>query len=459
MISPIFLSSLAEQFGGVVIHPDENLQITSVSINTRDMSVGDLFVALKGERFDAHDFVGEAQKQGASALVVEKEIVGSELPQWVVADTTHALGYIAQAQRDQFSGQLIAITGSSGKTTVKGMLESILRAEAGDGVFATKGNLNNHIGVPLSLLSLTAQHRYAVIEMGASAVGDIAYLTQMAKPHVAVVNNVMSAHVEGFGSIDNIAKGKGEIYDGLVQGGVAVINLTDQYAPQWVAKNAPRATLTFSTESVADVVAHHVEQQSNGCASFQLQIKDDEIAISLSVLGLHNVANALSAASCAHAAGIDLRSIKKGLCDFRGVAGRLQCLDGINSSTVIDDSYNANPDAFCAAIDVLADMSAHTVLVMGDMGELGGESAEGHRKVGAYAAQKNINGLLTLGEQSQLAHTAFDGEKEHFFDIQTMIGSIKKHANNNTVFLIKGSRSARMDRVVAALTSRGTPSC
>ncbi|EGG93737.1 UDP-N-acetylmuramoylalanyl-D-glutamyl-2,6-diaminopimelate-D-alanyl-D- alanyl ligase [gamma proteobacterium IMCC1989] len=465
MIKPLDLQNLSRRFGGEVINNSHAVNFSSVSINTRTMSVGDLFVAIKGDQFDGHQFVANAQNQGAIALVVEKEIVDSDLPQWLVGDTTLALGHIAEAQRDNFLGKIVAITGSSGKTTVKGMLESILRVAVSDHVFATKGNLNNHIGVPLSLLSLKSQHQYAVIEMGASAVGEIQYLTQMAKPDVAMINNVMSAHVEGFGSIDNIAKGKGEIYNGLTNAGVAVINIADKYAPQWLEQNSQRQTLLFSAStdvsnamdmnSVANITATNVKQKHNGCAKFDLQLLEKSTEINLSVLGMHNVANALAASTCAYALNISIEDIAQGLSEFTGVAGRLHCLEGVNDSTVIDDSYNANPNSFCAAIDVLSDMSAKTVLVMGDMAELGDDSDSEHEKIGRYANEKNIDLLLTLGRQSEEASKVFSGDKQHFDSVEQLITVAVQQANKSTVLLIKGSRSSRMDRVVQALTQRG----
>lgn len=470
MIKPLDLQNLARRFGGEVINNSHAVHFSSVSINTRTMDAGDLFVAIKGDQFDGHKFVASAQSQGAIALVVEKEILDSDLPQWLVGDTTLALGHIAEAQRDNFLGKIVAITGSSGKTTVKGMLESILRVAVSDHVFATKGNLNNHIGVPLSLLSLKSQHQYAVIEMGASAVGEIQYLTQMAKPDVAMINNVMSAHVEGFGSIDNIAKGKGEIYNGLTSAGIAVINIADKYAPQWLEQNSQRQTLLFSAStatsnamgmnSVANVtatniIATNVKQKHNGCAKFDLQLLEKSTEINLSVLGMHNVANALAASTCAYALNISIEDIAQGLSEFTGVAGRLQCLEGVNASTVIDDSYNANPNSFCAAIDVLSDMSAKTVLVMGDMAELGGDSDSEHEKIGCYANEKNIDLLLTLGQQSEKASKVFSGDKQHFDSVEQLITVAAQQANKSTVLLIKGSRSSRMDRVVQALTQRG----
>jgi UDP-N-acetylmuramoyl-tripeptide--D-alanyl-D-alanine ligase len=457
MISPLNLNNLVSRFGGEVIKNNNDISFNSVSINTRDIGAGDIFVAIKGDQFDGHDFATDAQAQGAIALVVEKEIMNSGLPQWLVHDTTLALGHIAEAQRDNFCGKIVAITGSSGKTTVKGMLESIVRVAVGNDVFATKGNFNNHIGVPLSLLSIQPNHQYAVIEMGASAVGEIEYLTQMASPHVAMINNVMSSHVEGFGSIDNIAKGKGEIYNGLTETGIAIINIADKYAPQWVQQNAQCQTLSFSVEATvpANVTAHNIELKHNGCAKFDLQMLDKTTEINLSVLGMHNVSNALAASACACALEISIDNVRQGLATFSGVAGRLQCLEGVNASSVIDDSYNANPNSFRAAIDVLSDMSAKTVLIMGDMAELGSDSDSEHEKIGAYADEKKIGLLLTLGQQSKKASNAFAGSKQHFNSIEQLITVAAQQANENTVLLIKGSRSSRMDRVVQALMQRG----
>jgi UDP-N-acetylmuramoyl-tripeptide--D-alanyl-D-alanine ligase len=293
--------------------------------------------------------------------------------------------------------------------------------------------------------------------MGASAVGEIDYLTQMAKPYVAMINNVMSAHVEGFGSIDNIARGKGEIYNGLIDAGIAVINVADKYAQTWVQQNEQRKTLRFSVDSAAsaDVTAHNISLKHNGCAAFNLQVLDQTAEINLSVLGMHNVANALAASACAHTLDVSIETIAEGLAKFCGVAGRLQCLEGLSASTVIDDSYNANPNSFCAAIDVLSDMSAKTVLMMGDMAELGGDSEREHEKIGTYANEKHVDLLLTLGHQSKKASNVFSGDKKHFDSIEQLITVAAQQANENTVLLIKGSRSSRMDRVVQALTQRG----
>ncbi|ODS24929.1 hypothetical protein AB835_01305 [Candidatus Endobugula sertula] len=456
MINTLTLNQLYQRFGGELIHGD--MTFSTVSTDTRNIQRGDLFVALVGDCFDAHHFVDVAEQQGAVALVVENEIPDSALPQWVVKDTTLALGFIAQLQRELYTGTVIGITGSSGKTTVKGMLQSILQCATKPAeVFATQGNFNNHIGVPLSLFSLNKEHQYAVIEMGASKEGDIDYLTRMVSPHVALVNNVMPAHIEGFGSLDNIATAKGEIYHGLVEGGIAVINRDDQYAAQWLVQNKNRQVLTFSTRnnSTADIQLLNMQKVNNGGMECTFCLGEDSINIHLQVLGQHNINNALAAAACAYALGIDKQSISEGLSHFTGVAGRLQTMTGLKSTTVIDDSYNANPGSTKAAIDVLADMPSRKVLVLGDMGELGSGGQQFHQEVGEYASSQGIDLMLTIGKLAKHAVNGFGKNARAFDDSEQLIDAVRNIANVNTVFLIKGSRSSRMDRVVQGLIQRG----
>jgi UDP-N-acetylmuramoyl-tripeptide--D-alanyl-D-alanine ligase len=459
MISALSLQYLSSRFGGEVINGD--IEFTSVSINTRDINADDCFVALKGERFDAHNFLSVAMNAGACAVVVDHAIADISIPQWVVDDTTMALGHIAHVQREHFIGQLIAITGSSGKTTVKGMLLSILQVAVGTDVFTTQGNLNNHIGVPLSLLSLMAHHQYAVIEMGASALGEIDYLTRLADPDVALINNVMPAHIEGFGSMDNIAIAKGEIYNGLSGNGVAIVNLDDHYAAQWLLQNSQRRVITFSKNETADegdranIRATDVESGVDGCASFQLHFQGEQFPVNLQVLGLHNVSNALAAAACAYAVNISAENIVHGLQDFIGVDGRLQRLMGFKDAVVIDDSYNANPSSVRAAIDVLADASARKIFIIGDMAELGESSLQEHQDIGIYAKDKNIDDLLAVGTYAKATVNGFSGNATHYDDVEQLIIDAKQMADENTVFLIKGSRSSRMDIVVQALRQRG----
>lgn len=466
MIKPLVLHALGERFGGG-LEGDEFFTFYSLNTDTRTIVHGDLFVALVGEHFDAHDYLDEAIEKGAKGLVVNKsyqpqKAFDTSISIWRVDDTCKALGQIATYHRDLFLQPLVAVTGSSGKTTVKGMLFKIFSAYVGQqAVFATKGNLNNHIGVPFSLLSLTRQHQYAVIEMGASAGGEIAYLTSMAKPAVALVNNVMPAHVEGFGSVDAIAIAKGEIYEGLKEGGVAVINAGDVYADQWIQQNQRRSTVLFSSaehgevRSGVDVYSRKASRLKNGCYSFCLVCGDQAVVVKLNVLGQHNIANATAAAACAFAAGINIEFIRKGLEAFNGESGRLQVFSGKDDCTLIDDTYNANPGSVKAAMDVLATMPGNTIFVLGDMGELGVDADFQHREMGRYAAQKNIQQLLTLGEKSALAQAAFGNTENHFLEVNALVERLSKEVASDVVILAKGSRSSRMERVINALKKNG----
>ncbi len=462
MIKPFSLLELAVRYGGRTLGPDS--LVSSVSTDTRQLHNSDLFVALVGERFDAHDHLQEAIDSGVKALVIA-ESECQKLPEnnpccvWLVDDTTIALGNIAQFQREQFTKPIVAITGSSGKTSVKGMLFEILSCAVGEAhVFATKGNFNNHIGVPLSLLEMTASHQYAVIEMGASAIGEIAYLSLLAEPEVAVINNVMAAHVEGFGSVDNIATAKGEIYQGLKKTGCAVVNIDDRYAQQWLSAIEQENCLLFSPmaqDSRAEVYAENNVLQKNGCYSFGLVCGQARATVHLNVLGRHNVANAVAAAACAHALGIDNQSICQGLEKFSAEKGRLHVLKGEAGCHVIDDSYNANPGSMKAAIDVLCDASSNSVFVMGDMGELGDSAISEHQQIGVYAKQKNISHFLTLGKYSKYASESYGSDAKHYETIDLLIEDLRRLTQSQPVILVKGSRSSKMERVVQALTEVG----
>lgn len=457
MIKPLSLQQLSDCFGGECVHGDARFD--NVSTDTRNIQQGDLFVALKGERFDAHDFLDVAVKKGATSLVVDHAIENISIPQWVVGDTTLALGNIARLTRDDFTGHLVAITGSSGKTTVKEMLQAIFLAASDEqSVFATKGNFNNHIGVPLSLFSLSDAHQYAVIEMGASAMGEIDYLTHMALPDVAMVNNVMPAHIEGFGSLENIATAKGEIYDGLGDGGIAVINIDDQFSSQWIEKNNHRSTVIFSVkgDSRATIQASNILCDKEGYPSFHLKIEGETVSVRLNILGQHNVANALAACACAYALQLSPEVIVKGLMAFSPVDGRLKTFAACNGATVIDDSYNANPGSVRAAIDVLAAMTEETtVLVLGNMAELGDYAIQEHKDIGEYANKQKIDYVMTVGDLAVLSAQSFGDQGLQFSSSAQLADAAKAMSDSNTVFLVKGSRSSRMDRVVDALKQRG----
>jgi UDP-N-acetylmuramoyl-tripeptide--D-alanyl-D-alanine ligase len=462
MIRSISLQQLVTAYGGQLMGVSR--LIHSVSTDTRSIARSDCFVALRGEQFDGHDYLQQALDKGVAIFVIEKSqrerlAQLDNISAWLVDDTTIALGQIAQLNRSHFSRPVVAITGSSGKTSVKGMLAEILGFFVGmDAVFATKGNLNNHIGVPLSLLSINRHHHFAVIEMGASAGGEIAYLSSLAKPTVAMINNVMPAHVEGFGSVDAIATAKGEIYSGLAADGVALINGEDAYAPQWFAQNRMRSVIIFSPSAQhpqAQVAARNYQLQRNGCYSFSLTCGDHAVVVKLQVLGKHNIANAVAAAACAFALGLNIEFIRKGLERFQSSPGRMRIVHGHNNCTLIDDTYNANPGSVKAAIDVLAEMPGKTILVLGDMAELGDEADAQHQLIGRYAAEKNIQQLFTLGNKSALTAAAFGTEAHHCDSLDVLINEVAKELSDDVAVLVKGSRSSRMERVIQALQSIG----
>lgn len=423
-------------------------EFTAVSIDSRTLNAGDLFIALRGERFDAHNFIQDAVAKKPCALVVERFFPDIALPQLVVSDSLLALGQIAALNRSLFSRPVIAITGSSGKTTVKTLLAGIL-AECGS-THATKGNFNNHIGVPLTLLQLEAHHEFAVIEMGASGPGEIEYLCSLAKPQITMINNVMAAHIQGFGSIQGVARAKGEIYTALPTTGVAVVNVDDRFAPDWLATLTNRRVIRVSfNDTGADCFAQDIQTSANSL-EFAINLQGQAMQVSLNAQGEHNVRNALMAAACASAVGADLQKIKQGLANFAPVAGRMSRHIGINGVALIDDSYNANPGSVRAAIDVLA-QKKHSVLVLGDLGELGAEAPQLHTELGEYARAKKLSHLFTVGTLSKNAATAFGAGAEHFKDKAALVEHLKTIANKKTTILIKGSRSAAMDTVVREL--------
>lgn len=424
-------------------------EFETLSTDSRQLRSGELFVALRGDRFDGHDFARAAVDRGACAMVVEREIDSANVPQLIVEDSTKALGIIAAIKRQQFHGQLVAVTGSSGKTSVKGLLREIFAA-AGT-VVATPGNFNNHIGVPLSLMNLSAQ-QYAVIEIGTNHPGEIGALVRLAQPNIAMVNNVSAAHIGGFGSLAAIAREKGDIYSTLTEQHTAVINLDDQFAPQFIEATKHCRQLGFSLAGIdrhfPSVHARKIALDSAGRASFQLSYAQEEVQVHLLLPGLHNVANALAAAACAIAAGVSLDNIARGLKQFAGEKGRMQILSGPHHCALVDDTYNANPGSVRAAIDYLSERSGTRILVLGDLGELGESGPQIHRDLGTYAAQKNISQLLSHGPLSALASDAFGSGGVNFPNKTALVEALIKQIDANSVVLVKGSRSARMEEVV-----------
>ena len=450
----IMLSEIAKAVAGQMLGAD--ILCESVGSDSRNISKNQLFVAIKGEHFDGNTFAAEAIKQGAAAVLISDENIKAR-PAILVKESRLALGKLAKHWRSQFKLPLVAITGSNGKTTVKEMLAAILSASefntsACRSVLATQGNLNNDIGMPMTLLKLNRQHQFAVIEMGMSHEGEIRYLTNIALPNIAVVNNAGTAHIGEVGSREGIARAKGEIFEGLGDNGIAVINNNDAFADYWKSLNKNRKTLTFGLDSKADVTATF--QEVDGLSQVQLSTPSGSIAFKLNVLGKHNISNALAASTCAVALGISNADIAHGLANFSAVKGRLQRKLGFNGAALIDDTYNANPDSMKAAIDVLTAQKGNTVFVMGDMAELGADSAKMHAEIGAYAKQKGVAQLLGYGEHAKQAVKAFGSHGEHFDALEANIHAARRAMKRDVTVLVKGSRFMQMERVVAALEEK-----
>lgn len=443
MISVMKLSDLQTQLGGE-LHGDA--LAANVCIDSRSCEKTDLFVALKGERFDGHDFIENIQHDCAAAIVSDYQAL--ELPQLVVKDTLKSLGNIAGLQRQQFDGLVIALTGSAGKTTTKDMLASIL-AERGS-VLATKGNRNNEIGVPLTLFELENDQQFAVIEMGAAKQGDIAYLCEFTQPNIALVTNALQAHLEGFGSKAVIAKTKGEIYEKLTASDIAIINRDSPYYEQWLQQSASAGCrYNFSlSDQAADVFVKPIsDTKNNACEIFYGKTS---IVVNLALLGQHNIANAAAASAAAIAAGCSLQEIKVGLEKLMPTAGRMQLQKISQQLSIIDDSYNANPEAVKAAIDVLAAVPEQTTLILGNMAELGEASQALHQAVGEYADQCGINQLIAIGPCAEDVAKGFGENSQAFATIEQYL-TMNLPKNHFGMVLVKGSRSAGMERVVKAL--------
>ncbi len=442
------LKEMAVALEGRLIGNDR--EVLGVATDTRKPCAGQLFVALQGERFDAHDYLAEAVAQGAAALLVSRETgLPPGVPALLVDDTRLALGRLAAAWRRRFAIPLVAVTGSNGKTTTKEMIAAVLKAAHGEQVLATQGNFNNDIGLPLTLLGLDAGHKAAVVEMGMNHPGEIAYLTRIAQPTVALVTNAQRAHLEGMGDLDAVAREKATIYEGLGQTGVAVINGDDAYAGLWRELNAGRSQLDFGLDQPARVSGrvklHGLETR------LTLETPEGSRDIPLQVSGRHNARNALAAASVGLAMGLDLDTVARGLAGFTGVKGRLQRLAGPRGAVLLDDTYNANPDSVRAGIDVLASTVGRQILVLGDMGEIGEACAQYHDEIGGYAKSMGVDRLYALGEASQQAVRNFGEGARHFKTPEALAQALLPELDGDTTVLVKGSRFMKMERVVQAL--------
>jgi UDP-N-acetylmuramoyl-tripeptide--D-alanyl-D-alanine ligase len=423
-------------------------RFTGVSTDSRGIQRGELFVAIRGERFDGHDFLGMAKTRGAAAALVDERFNGTApLPVVVVDDTRRGLGRLARHWRSRFAPAVVGIAGANGKTTAKEMLASILRAHAGEAaVLATKGNLNTDIGVPLTVLGMSDAHRYCAIELGMNHPGEIAWLATIAQPTIGLVTNAQREHMEFMGSVEASAQENSQVYRALPAAGVAVVNADDACCPIFLEAAGSRPVVEFALERNAAVTGGYTLKPL--ASEIVVRTPMGEARATLAIPGIHNVRNALAAAACGHAAGIPVEAIGKGLDAFRPYAGRMLVKRARGGATLIDDSYNANPDSVRAAIDVLAACPAPTVLVLGDMGEVGTQGPQFHREVGAYARSRGIGALFALGEASREAVAAFGKGARHFASPEHLQAALPAAAT----VLVKGSRFMRMERVVAALT-------
>ncbi len=435
------LAQIAKMTQGELIGADVN--IDSVSTDSRNTDATQLFIALKGERFDAHDFVSKLEGIAAAALVDKK--INCDLPQILVKDTRLALGDLASAWRQQLSLPVIALTGSNGKTTVKEILAAILSKQGN--VLATIGNLNNEIGLPLTLLRLRKQHDYAVIEMGANHFGEIEYLTQMTRPDIALINNAGAAHLEGFGNIRGVSRAKGEIFSGLGETGIAIINKDDPYSAYWQRLCKNKTQTSFAMHSIADI-SGMVDSQGQLC----INTDQHHITVKLQLLGDHNAMNALAATAAALAVGAEPSSIQYGLESMQAVKGRLAPIETAEGAYLIDDTYNANPTSLQMGVNVLAKRDGIKILVLGDMGELGDDVKKLHYDIGKQVKYAGIDQLISLGQYSQQACHAFGKGAKSFLEMDALLSYLKPLIQARTSVLIKGSRAMKMERVVNAFS-------
>ncbi len=454
---PLSLHDIAQAVAGEIINTDDTLIVGEINTDSRSLVTGELFIALKGPNFDGHCFIEQVIKQGCCAVIVDHP-QAITIPQIVVKDTRLALGKLAAYVKEKVAPKTVGITGSSGKTTVKEMTAAIL-SRLGN-VLATQGNFNNDIGVPLTLLRLTNECDYAVIEMGANHLGEIAYTTNLVKPDVAVINNIAAAHLEGFGDLCGVARAKGEIFSGLSADGIALYNQDTRYADKWIWRLSDKNVRKFSCFNKADCYSSDVVLDDNGCASFKLTTYQGSTYIELTLPGRHNVCNAVAAAAIALEFGASLDDIRLGLALMSSVKGRLNLYQLTDNIRLIDDSYNANVESVKAAIALLANYPGRQVLILGDMGELGTDARCYHQEVGEYAAKQGVSDVYTLGVLSQSTSDAFIAYNKktkqivgakHFSARESLLEHLVAQLNGEEQpisLLVKGSRSAHMEKVV-----------
>lgn len=445
----LLLSQIAENLGCDA--PTRDVMVTGAVIDSRKVEDGCLFVALSGDHVDGHEYIAAARQAGASAALVS-QLQDDELPQLVVSDVVKAFGELAKYWQQQCNTKIVAITGSNGKTTVKEMIAVIL--EQCGSVIATLGNLNNELGVPLTLSRLSKDTDYAVIEMGANHLGEIANLVAMAQPQVAAINNVAAAHLEGFSDLDGVARAKAEIFAGLSDDGVGVFNADMTFVDMWKRVLADRAQITFALENEADIKVKDLQLNPTS-SHFMVELDEVLHFINLPLPGLHNVANALAAIAVTRALSIPISNIVRGLASVQGVPHRLQLRSGVHQSQLIDDSYNANPGSYQQALATLNVFSGQRWLVLGDFGELGNESEQLHSKLGLDAKASGIERLLTVGVESKRASKAFGDGSQHFADVSAVQQVLESELTESVTCLIKGSRFMQLDKLADALAVQG----
>jgi UDP-N-acetylmuramoyl-tripeptide--D-alanyl-D-alanine ligase len=450
------LSAFARSCGGELVGADR--QYTGVSTDTRTLKAGEIFVALRGPRFNANDFVNAAEAAGAAGAVVDTR-VDRPLPQILVKDTQNALTVASTAWRNQFQFPLVGVAGSNGKTTVKEMIAAIL--ERSGPTLATRGNFNNHIGVPLTLFRLDAAHKHAVVEIGANRAGEVADLVKLARPTVGLITNAGAEHLEGFGSLEGVARAEGEMVAGLDPAATAVINADDEFADLWRGMTRARI-VTFGVANAADFSAHDISTTisaatTNGFVTrFEMRTPRGNAQIEFAFAGKHNVVNALCAAAAATAAGASLEDVRAGLATIRPVPGRLQFKTAPSGAWIVDDSYNANPSSMKAGIEVLESIDARRWFVMGDMGELGDFADASHQEIGRFAREHRVDRLFATGKLSAQAVEAFGTGAEWFADTDALARAVNAELTREVCVLVKGSRSNRLERVVEALTGNSS---
>lgn len=424
-------------------------RFTGCSYDSRTLQPGELFIALRGPQRDGHDFIPDALARGAGAALVDRE-AGYPLPVIKVDDARKRAGLLAAQWRAGFDLPVIAVTGSNGKTTVKEMIRAILSVNAE--VLSTRGNLNNDIGVPLTLFRLAPGYSYAVVEMGANHPGEISWLSRITRPDVALITQCAPAHLEGFGSVAGVAEAKAEIYDGLAPGGAAIVNIDDEYAGLWLERTRGNRQISFGTGAHADVRADNIDLAPGAARiRFDLVYNGAGTAVELNLAGRHNVMNALAAAACCLAVDILPAQVSAGLRTVQPVKGRMQLKTGLGGALIFDDTYNANPASLAAALRVANEMPGQAWLVLGDMGELGATAAGLHEQAGAGARELGIERLYGLGELAAHAVTGFGAGAAHFGALDDLVGALRRDLRPGVVLLVKGSRSMGMERVVAAL--------